>query len=401
LARVAEGYPRWALVTGKTMGTRATSPSRVRVGLAFALLCVVLLTIVALALLRPGPGDPFPSNLSASGARIAYFQFDSEADTLWIVDSEQPSKRESALVVPHATDFGVIPSLAPDGRHFVYGALPPGLKAPTADTPAGLWLTSIEPQAPPQLIARDIDLLIPAVWSPDGRSLVFRRSRMPTQSAPGEFRLVSLDLVGGQERVLVPTSGAALFPVALSPDATLLYFVRLEGDGSHLATVDMQSGVERVVAKLSDGLTRDWRLSPRGDALAYLAMDFTTGAISSSAFVFDLNAGAVLPAGEQLATAFGPIWTSSGELIVGYLSPEAGGSVSSLAEGGGLLLPSPARGFDVPLAVSPAGERILVRSFNGASVLAPGRSVLAVLRLDGSRTTIASGEVTFLGWINP
>jgi hypothetical protein len=401
LARVAEGYPRWALVTGKSMGTSATSPSRIRVGPVFALLSVVLLAIVSLSLLRAGRDGPPPKDVISSGARVAYLQFGSEAATLWLIDPARPAAREKLLVAPHATDFGVIPSLAPDGHRFVYASLPPGLKAPMADTPAGLWLTSVKPEGEPQLIARDMDLLVPAVWSPDGSSLVFRRSRMPMQSTPGEFRLVSLDLAAGAERDLVSTLGAAVFPVAFSPDATQFYFVRLQGDGSLLAAVDIASGVQRTVAKLSDGLTRDWRLSPHGEALAYLAMDFTTGAISSSAFVLDLTSGDIDSAGGQSGAAFGPIWTAMGELVIGQLSPEAGGSLTSLAEGGGLILPSPARGFDVPLAASPEGDRILVRSFDGTSVLTPGRSVLALVGLDGSRTTIATGEVTFLGWINP
>jgi hypothetical protein len=56
------------------------------------------------------------------------------------------------------------------------------------------------------------------------------------------------------------------------------------------------------------------------------------------------------------------------------------------------------KGFDVPLGWSRSGAAIAVRSFDGSSISAPGNARLDVLAANGARKTIATGEVTFIGW---
>ena len=122
---------------------------------------------------------PRSSGTSVAGdgpGRIAYFEFGITADTLWLVSPSNPSQRQKALVAPHAREFGVVPSIAPDGRSLAYAALPAENPAPSPDAPAGLWLTEITQDAQPRLLVAAIDLRVPAVWSPDGSSLVYRRS---------------------------------------------------------------------------------------------------------------------------------------------------------------------------------------------------------------------------------
>jgi hypothetical protein len=375
------------------MGVRVTSPSRAGNGVwPVALAGGILALLLSVSLVASGALRPFPPGGSTPvPSRIAYFQFGPDADTLWLADPDSPSRRERLLVVPHAREFGVVPRLAPDGRRFVYAALPSETRAPRPETPAGLWLSDVAAGAEPRLLARDIDLLVPAVWSMDGESVVFRRS------GP-EYRLVLLNLTSGQEQDLVRDASGALFPVAFAPDDGRLYYVRLSGDGSFFVSVDVDSDEKAELARLSPGLTRDWTLSATGDQLAYLEMDLSDGQVSSRAAILDLTTGAIETA-EASGDAFGPVWGEAGTLLVGRLT-EGDAAAGLYTAAGAIAFTPPAQGFDVPLMLSSAGE-IAVRSFDGDSAMAPGRPSLAIVATDGTRKTIATGEVTFLGWIEP
>jgi hypothetical protein len=98
--------------------------------------------------------------------------------------------------------------------------------------------------------------------------------------------------------------------------------------------------------------------------------------------------------------AFSPAWGADGSLVVGQLSGGTSTAATRIESGTSSALTAPKRGFDVPLAAdSQAG--LAVTSFDGNSINNPGRASLVVVGPDGSRREIASGEVTFLGWISP
>ena len=385
----------------QTMQARATLPKGANLALwLIAVLGVGLLGVLSLSLANVLPLQTSSGGVAYPAGRVAYFQFGETADTLWLADPQQPARREKILVLPHAREFGVVPSLAAAGGRFAFTALPPATAEPAPDTPADLWLAALDGQSEPVLLARGVDLLVAPVWSPDGASLVARRSA-------GAYQLVALDAASGGERLLV-ASEAALFPVAFAPaspagrpDGARLYYVELTRAGSELLAVDLATSATARVARLADGLTRDWALSPAGDRLAYLTLNVDQDSVSTRAFVLDLATTAVTPIGEADADAFSPVWSADGALAIGSLRDgRAGAGLIRISDGRASRLPGPARGFDVPLAATSDGG-FVVRAFEGASTAAPGRSVLAVVGAGGRRQTIATGEVTFLGWIEP
>jgi hypothetical protein len=212
---------------------------------------------------------------------------------------------------------------------------------------------------------------------------------------------VLLDLATRTERELVTSPEAALFPVAFSPAGDSLYYVRVHEAGSDLFALDLTSGAGEEIALLATGLTRDWSLAPAGDRLAFLELSVEAGAFSSRAYVYDFATGLRQPVQATAGDEFSPIWSADGALAIGRSDTATTGAGALRTHGRETLaLAGPARGFDVPLAWSSASGGLAVRSFEGVSAMTPGRSALMVVQPDGRRTTIATGEVTFLGWID-
>lgn len=330
------------------------------------------------------PGPAF-----AGREYIVFAQFGSLTDTIYEAPADKPSGRKKLLEIAHAPEFGIVPSLAPDGRRFAYVALPTGTRAPSPDTPAELWLASLDVKVPPERLGRDFDLLVRPLWTPDGAALVLRRS----SGSAGPYTLSLFDLSMRANSTLVD-SEAALFPVGFASAGGPLYYVAIHSGGSDLHRIDLDSGVTALVSHLSDDLTRDWALSPSGSRLAFLTLAQSGGRVSSRVQVLDLDSGEFSSSGGD-ADEFGPTWSLSGELAFGRLSPSRS-NTGIVLEGG--FIAGGSRGFDVPLAWSPSGGSIAARTFDNPSVTNPGRTMLSLLTASGDRKTIAHGEVTFLGW---
>jgi Tol biopolymer transport system component len=325
---------------------------------------------------------------TSDGPRIAYFEFGLREDTLWLADPFNPEQRERVFGVPHAPEFGVVPSVSPDGRLLAFTALAPGTRAPSAAAPAGLWIAELAGGGQPRLLASGVDLLVKPVWSSDGDSVVYRRTT-------GEgYLLALLPIDGANERVLAKSS-EALLPVAAKDGRA--YYVAFGDGGSTFHSVDLTNDSTSAPVRLSDGLTRDWTLSPDGKRLAFLALSLEPTAVSSQALVLDLATGTITPLSDASVEAFGPVWTESGRLVVGSLDRQSGGG-RLLTEGQTEPpVAPPQRGFELPLRAVPSGGYI-VRSFTGGSLAQPGHSTLVFIGADGARRVIASGEVTFAGW---
>jgi len=338
---------------------------------------------------------------------VVYAQFGLASDIIYATAAADSSDRQKLLEIPHAREFGIVPSMSPDGRAFVYTVLPPETVAPAPDSPADLWLASLD-GAGPALIGRGFDLRVRPVWAPDATRVVARRSGVVLAPGPapaalgpgsafsttdGPYELVLVRLATGAVSPLV-SSEDALFPVGFTPDGLAFYYTSISLDGSDLNRLDLASGASVLAAHLSDDISRDWALSPDGGRLAFVTLAQYGARTSSSVHVRDIATGetvtSVLPADE-----FGPSWSPAGDLTYGRLTGSR--STTAVVVAGGAIA-GPARGFDVPLAWSGSGASIAVRTFDGLSVSAPGRATLSVLTPGGARRAIASGEVTFIGW---
>ena len=322
---------------------------------------------------------------------VIYSEFGQAADTLWAADPDDPTARAEVAVIQHAWGYGILPSLSPSGDYIAYTVLAPG--SPTAE----LWLLETSTGVTTRL-AGGVDLRIAPVWSPAGDALVVRRSI--GQEGIGSSQLLRIDMEGTIETLAADDAG--LFPIDFSPDGSWLYYAVLSPSGTDLARAPAAGGEAETLAHLSDGVARDWQLSPDGTRLAYLAQSSTNTNVTFAAQVLELATGAVqTPLGQADMAQFSPVWAQNGGLTIGRLDRDTGTPLRLSAAGATLaVLPSSSAGFDVPLSWSPDGTHLAVRSFEGSSTAAPGPSHVVIVSTDGGRVQLSpQSDVVVAGWL--
>ena len=400
-----------AAVYGSLRGLLTGRSDRVsrRTGLLAALIAVLALSAVAglMTGVRSLAGDP--NNAGAelqlfaqeAGPLVVFSEFGPTSDTIWAVDPNDPAARIQIARIPHAPDFRIFPSLSPDSAQIAYTVLP-------ADPPRGwdgtaeLWLLKVA-NGSTQRLAQGIDLRITPVWSPASDAVIVRRADQQT----GRTELLRVERSGAL--AVLAGSADGLFPIDLSPDGAWLYYATVSAAGTDLARVSATGGgAAETLAHLSDGVARDWRLSPDGSALAYLAQVRVDGGFTFAAQVLDLTTGGVdTPVGVGVAQ-FSPVWRQGG-LTIGSLDPGSGngaplhyipGAAQAQAVSPLPAAPALGAGFDVPLSWSPDSDHLAVRAFQGVSPADPGPSHLVIAGTDGRRHQLSPiSDSVIAGWL--
>jgi Tol biopolymer transport system component len=342
-----------------------------------------------------GP-TPF-EQVQSQGQRLLISEFADEADTIVAVNPDDPSDRTEIATIDHARGYGIFPTLSPDGDAIAYTGLPPDTERPAPDTPAHTAIVDDDGRV--TLLADDVDLLVPPVWAPDGESIVVRKNT-PADDGAGSFELIALSRDGSRETI-TSWSSAAVFPIAFSPDGSALYFATLNASGTDLYRVAPDGTDETLIAHLSDEIARDWKLSPDGATLAYSVAE-SGDKPGMLAMTLDLATGA-----EQRVTSdsdraeFNPAWNVDGDLTISSVKPDGGGDAISVDAGGGATaLSDNSDAIDLPLAWSPDGSALAVRSVDGASPEEAGRSYVEIVKPDGSRERASdAADVLVVGWL--
>lgn len=365
--------------------------------------------VLALAVTGRDSDASSSANLAAlrseAGTLIVYSEFGQWADTIWAADPNDPANRVALASIDHAYGFGINPVLSPDGVYLAYT-----VRARDAAQSAGgeLWLLDVETGAAKRLAQR-VALAGATVWSPESDAVVARRS-----SANG-VELARVELSGAATVLAAATNSLAssangLYAIDVSPDGEWLYYAVLSAGGTDLARASVRSGIQEPVAHLSDGFSRDWRLSPNGDRLSYLAQADSGAGVTFVAQVLDISTGlAETPLAGTPVAQFNPVWERDGGLTIGQISDGGGASARAgdaplrLTAAGAVTavaLPAPSTGFDLPLSWSPDGAHLAVRSFEGRSAADPGPSRVVVVRTDGARFELSrQSDVAVAGWL--
>lgn len=335
--------------------------------------------------------------LQGAGTHLVLSEFGNRTDTLVAVDPSDVTSRTAIASVDHAPGFGIFATLSPDGGAIAYTALPPTTERPAPDAPAQVAV--IDANGDTKLLADDIDLLVPPVWTPDGKSIVVRKNT-PAPDSAGTFDLILLGLDGSRSTITTWHS-ASVFPIAFAPDGSKLYFATLNANGSDLYSVAPDGTAETQLAHLSDQITREWTLSPDGSSIAYTeSISGQTPQLTVKRI--DLASGAIslaLP-GDDTQSAFNPAWRPDGKLSVGAVLTSGGGEAVSVAGGGApSAITQTADSMDLPLTWSPDGGELLVRVVEGKTPFEAGPSHVEIIDSNGDRAQASdSADVLVVGW---
>ncbi len=328
---------------------------------------------------------------------LVFAQFGPTADRVYTAPAADPARRTLVATVEHAEGWGIVPAPAMAGPLVAYTVLPPASPG-RRDEPAELWILDITTSKQVRL-ARDADLLVAPQFDVNGGYLAYRST-----GPHGEQRLVRVDLESRARRVMYEQSGGfGVFPVGLS--GGVLLFARLSTTGTDLYRVRDGEGAEFLL-HASDYVARDWRLSPDGRSLSFLAPELAAERVVHRLHVVSVDAAermTGLGAG-GLMEQFSPVWTPGGDAVTvgreAYPATSAAAVTLSLEDGNELALAAPERGFDVPLGWSPDGRYLAARSFDGPGSYEPGRESMVVISIDGVRRAVtAPTELIFLGWL--
>lgn len=360
---------------------------------------------VAIRNARPGdePGQaPFPAVVTATpavvdqtarvapAARYIYRTFSSETDALYVASTDPSVTPRKIADVPHARDWSINATVSPDGRLVAYAVMPPGARR--SETDAELWVVGVDGSSPRRL-ATGIDLLARLTWTPAADAVVVRRYPKLVDGLPPQT-LEVVALAGASRTVVSRKATLGLYPIAFAPDGRF-YFAELSPGGTDIRSV--KAGDDRLEFHASDGIARDWTLSPDGARLAFLAPN---AAGAYRAFTADLGVASPRPAPARRGTGdeLGPAWDgATGELTIG--GPDTGTSAVVLNAAAVPVSPQSGAGFDQPIAWSDDGEFLALRRFNGAGVDDPGTSSDQLVTRGGARMSLPAKDSAFVGWV--
>jgi Tol biopolymer transport system component len=356
---------------------------------------------------RTGTATPSTSATStAAGPTLLYREFGSGADTLWLAPAARPTDRKSVGRIDHASNWGISASLSPDGSMVAYLVLTGSSQDPGRGAEA--WVLDVRSDEKRHL-ADGFDLRTRPVWSPESDAIVLVRNG-PQGDTESEISLVGVDVADGSEDVLQTEPNVlGLFPIGYSSAPAVggaLVYARYALGGTDIGWL----GAETPSVHVTNESPRDWHLSPDGARVAFLARQRTDGRIAARAFVIELSAAsqpaAVLASVPDAVDHFNPVWRDDGTITVGH-TPAEGESAAAAAlvslEGGTAeeVKPGPEQGFDVPVAWSPDGRYLVVRSFEGSSANEPGREQLTIIEEGSGRKAVGEpGALEFIGWLS-
>lgn len=337
--------------------------------------------------------------MERAGPRLVISEFGESRDDIIAVDPVDTTSRTTIASVDHAKGFGIFATLSPDGGAVAYTALPASSPKPAPDAPAIAAIAGADGTT--LRLAADVDLLVAPVWAPDGKSIVVRKNT-PGDDGAGTFELLLLGRDGSRSTITTWHS-ASVFPVAFAPDGSKLYFATLNAQGSDLYSVAPDGSGETRVAHLSDEITRDWSLSPDGTQLAYsvaVAGDHP-GLVAKT---LDIATGAIadpLPAADAKAQT-NPAWKGDHDLTLGAVKADGGGDAVDVQAGGGIAarVTDNSDTMDLPLAWSPDGAQLAVRSVEGATPFEAGKSHIDLVDANGNRARVSdSADAAVVGWM--
>ena len=256
---------------------------------------------------------------AAPGDSAGLIVFSSNRSGPWRIWTVRPDGSEPRqLTEGGADEQDVDPAFRPDGKEILFSS--------TRGGTVGVWRTSRDGSAPVRICDGD-----QADWSPDGRSIVFRRNE----------RVLTREFASGRENALTPEDWPHCSGPAWSPDGKTIAFACRWDAGNAIFLVPAGGGEPVKVYDRKGACEPRW--SPDATRLVYET---------------ETNVAAVNPDGKKNrpVTWFGgiqryPQWSPDGRWIVFcqgasergpwelYRTPAQGGTPIRITEGGSDMSP--------------------------------------------------------------
>jgi len=312
-----------------------------------------------------------------------------DIDRIFVVPAANPAGAMEVGAIKHLPGFAARAAVSPDGKQLAAVVAEAGTPAHPL---ASLVVLNLQTGVLTRL-ALDIDLLQAPLWTPDGAAIVVSRTQV-TDGGPSTVRMFNIDLASKAAPVQAAVFERALaaYAVGFGPAGELTTVV-IDARGSTL-----MQGSEAT--SLSSHITRDWRLSPAGSAIAFIESDTTNGLVYRARTVLlDGAAGARVQA-QNLSTSnqqLGVAWKP------GSFAPTVGEEPTTQSSGVTAQNSEPrtqnsltASGFDIPLAYSKNGDFLAVQRWSGADFENAGVPELQFLTPEGRMAL--TGFTRFFGW---
>jgi len=354
-----------------------------------------------LALLAAGAASPARPTTPPTPRFVPVLATIQGGDTLfWQRLPENPAPRELARL-RHEPGFLPRAAVSPDGRRLAYTWLPEGSRD---DGPsARLDLLDLTSGAGAQFAA-EVDLRAVPLWSTDGSAVLFRRTyRREDTPSRVELHASVIGHPGGTQAVLVEKANT-LVPLLWSADGAVLY--GRWGTGVDLRRAEPGAAAPYTVAHLSDGPAHNLNLSPDGQTVAFTRPLGPGAPGQHGLFLVSIATGAVAQRWTEANDSLNPVWQPGVQALT-FATRGPFGALASLPQAAGLFSGPPqtihARQdgrLEVPLAWSPDGRWLMVRSLQGANAYSiTGEELVLVEAASGSREAInRPGYTAFIGW---
>ncbi len=319
--------------------------------------------------------------------QLVYTTFEGATSSIWIAPIATLPRARLLATIDQQPGFGARGRVSPKGDVIAYLALPVGSRDPASQ--GELWVLSTLGGSP-RTISGGFDMLSPPLWSPDGTRVALR------QVSDGDigFTFVAIDVTSGAMTTLAANDDALSGqPIGWAGDA--FYYSTITPRGTDVYRVDGASA-STLAFHASDGIARDFRISPTEDRLLYAEM--SPGDPAPRSVVISLSGQ---PQPERLSGAFSSVW-SGGTITAGTTQsslPQQHEGVSTLQQTLGSA-PLPANTLMAPLAWSQDNRYLAAQLLNGDTPSRATASALVVLSPGGASPAIVApgGYAEFAGW---
>ena len=213
------------------------------------------------------------------------------------------------LTIEHGTEF--FPSLAPDGKSFVYSSKQSGNFDLFVQRVGGKNATPLTPNTPSDEIS--------PVFSPNGERIAFRSTREPAgvyvMEASGEN--VRLVVAGCYHPAWSPDGREIVCSTAGHPEAP----TTRNTWPSALWIANVETGEKRFLCE-NDAMQPSW--SPNGDRIAFWFMPPSAG--RSDIATISRNGGEIEVITKDASTNWNPVWSPDGKFL--YFASDRSGNMS-------------------------------------------------------------------------